>query len=205
MKSLLDFPAVYMTLQTAIGAKRARKRCLDEFAFPLRGERVLDVGCGPGFVVDYLPPVDYVGFDIDRRYIDHAQQHYGDRGEFHCMELTAARAAKLGKFDLVLLNGVVHHLDDSTACELLHILASCLTGNGRVMTLDGCYVDSMSAISRFLLNHDRGQFVRRREAYVELASGIFADVVSTHRNDLFHIPYDALVMVCRSSLAATNH
>ncbi len=201
MKSLLDFPAVYLSLQAAIGAKRARKRCLDQFARPVAGERVLDVGCGPGFVLDYLPPVDYVGTDIDHRYIEHAKKHYGDRGQFYCEELTAKRAAEFGRFDLVLLNGVVHHLDDATAIDLLRILASCLSDRGRVLTLDGCYVESMSPVSRFLLKHDRGQFVRQREEYIALASGIFSEVEPTHRSDLFRIPYDALVMVCRNPIA----
>jgi SAM-dependent methyltransferase len=205
MKSLLDFPAVYLTLQTAFGAKRARKRCIDEFAFPVAGERVLDVGCGPGFVIDYLPKVDYVGFDIDRRYIDYAKRRYGDRGDFHCMELTADRAANLGTFDLVLLNGVLHHLDDATALDLLSILASCLKPSGRVMTLDGCFFDSMSPISRFLLKQDRGQYVRRRDEYTSLASGIFSDVAATHRVDLFYIPYDALVMVCKNPVQTNLH
>lgn len=198
MKSLLDYPLVYLSLQAAIGAKRARKLCLNQFALPLGGERVLDVGCGPGFVIDYLPQVDYVGIDIDRRYIDHAKRHYGDRGEFHCYELTAERARDLGTFDLILLNGVVHHLDDATAVELLGILANSLNTGGRLMTLDGCYMESMSPISRFLLNQDRGDFVRPRKEYENLASGLFAEVDATHRTDLFHIPYDALVMVCRN-------
>lgn len=188
---------VYLTLQSMIGAKRARKRCLDQFAFPVAGERVLDVGCGPGFVIDYLPPVDYVGTDIDERYIDHARRSYGDRGQFHQMFLTADNASQFGTFDLVLLNGVIHHLSDQEATELLRILAGCLSPGGRLMALDGCYRDGMSSISRFLLDHDRGQFVRRQNAYESLASGIFCYVVATHRTDLFHVPYDALVWVCR--------
>ena len=204
MKSLLDYPLVYLSLQAAIGAKRARKLCLDQFALPIVGERVLDVGCGPGFVIDYLPKVDYVGIDIDRRYIDHAKKHYGDRGDFHCYELTAERARKLGSFDLILLNGVLHHIDDATTVELLRILAESLNPGGRLMTLDGCYMESMSPISRFLLNHDRGDFVRRQNEYVDLASGIFAKVEPIHRTNLFHIPYNALVMVCRNSSSESD-
>lgn len=198
MKSLLDFPFVYLTLQAAIGAKRARKLCLDEYAHPIAGERVLDVGCGPGFVIDYLPSVDYVGTDIDARYIKHARKTYGDRGQFHEVLLTAENAAEFGKFDLILLNGVVHHIDDQGVRDLLRILASCLSENGRVMTLDGCYSESMSPISRFLISNDRGEHVRRVNEYPDLASGIFSQVTAIHRRDLFRFPYDTLVMVCRN-------
>ncbi len=198
MKTLLDFPIVYLTLQTAIGAKHARKICLDEYAHPVTGERVLDVGCGPGFVIDYLPPVEYVGTDIDSRYIRHARQKYGDRGQFHEVLLTAENTAEFGTFDLILLNGVVHHIDDAGVRDLFRILASCLRENGRVMTLDGCYSDSMSPISRFLINNDRGEYVRHYSEYPALASGIFSQVTATHRRDLFRFPYDAVVMVCRN-------
>ncbi len=199
LSSLLEIPTVYLSLQALIGAKRARRRCLELFAKPQSGERVLDVGCGPGFVIDYLPKVDYVGTDIDPRYIAHAQQHYGDRGAFHCIELRADNIASFGKFDLILLNGVLHHIDDENAVGLLTLLRDALRPGGRVMTLDGCYVDSMSRLSRFFLDHDRGQFVRDRKQYEALASGIFANVSAHHRTDLFSIPYDALVMLCRKT------
>jgi SAM-dependent methyltransferase len=197
MKSLLEVPLVYLSLQTLIGAKKARRLCLEQFAKPVAGERVLDVGCGPGFVIDYLPKVNYVGTDLDKRYIDYALKHYGNRGNFHCVELNAQNIESFGKFDLILLNGVLHHIDDSGVSKLLMLLRSVLKDSGRLMTLDGCITESMASISRFLLRHDRGQFVRDESAYVKLASSVFPQIAHFHRTDLFSVPYDALVMVCR--------
>ncbi len=196
MKSLLDYPIVYLTLQSFIGAKKARRICIQQYAKPQTGERVLDVGCGPGFVIEYMPQVEYVGTDIDRRYIDYANKRYGNRGKFHCVELNRDNADQFRNFDLILLNGVLHHIDDEGVIALLKLLRDSLREKGRVMTLDGCYYDSMSSWSRFFLRNDRGQFVRTEPAYLSLASQVFPHVSHERRNDLFSIPYEALVMVC---------
>ncbi len=94
---------------------------------------------------------------------------------------------------------MLHHIDDDNATGLLTLLRDALLPGGRVMTLDGCYVATMSRLSRFFLDHDRGRFVRDRQRYVTLASGIFANVSAEHRTDLFSIPYDALVMLCQNT------
>jgi SAM-dependent methyltransferase len=197
MKFLLDSPFVYLAFQSLIGAKGARKKCLDEYIRATAGQRILDVGCGPGFVLDYLPPVDYVGFDINERYVRYAQAKYGDRGTFHCRYLDFDNAEMLGKFDWVLLNGVVHHIDDAGVRVLFQILAGCLKPDGALLTLDGCYQDIMSPISHFMLDHDRGKHIRTQEQYKQLACERFTDVSLYPRKDLFGIPYDALVLVCR--------
>jgi SAM-dependent methyltransferase len=204
MKSLLKFPPIYMAIQAAIGAKKARKTCIDEFAKPRPGMRVLDVGCGPGFVVEYLPNVQYVGTDIDQKYIEHAKKRYGHLGEYHCMQLDAKNMGSLGKFDVVLLNGVLHHIDDQGVLELLSLIRGCLTESGRLMTLDGCFYESMSWISRYLIRNDRGQFVRQQADYLNLANQVFPSVEFYHRTDLFSIPYDALVMVCSPTVVNTT-
>jgi len=202
MKSLLKFPPIYLAIQAAIGAKKARKTCVDEFAKPSPGMRVLDVGCGPGFVIEYLPGVQYVGTDIDFKYIQHAKKRYGHLGDYHCLELNAENMRELGKFDVVLLNGVLHHIDDAGVLDLLTLIRECLNPAGHLMTLDGCFYESMSPVSRYLIRNDRGQYVREQDAYLGLAKHIFPNVEHHHRTDLFSIPYDALVMVC--SLAADD-
>jgi SAM-dependent methyltransferase len=37
--------------------------------------RVLDIGCGPAYIVEYLRGATYFGFDINSRYIAYAQKN----------------------------------------------------------------------------------------------------------------------------------
>jgi 2-polyprenyl-3-methyl-5-hydroxy-6-metoxy-1,4-benzoquinol methylase len=196
MKGPLSFPRLYLFSQAILGAKRARKRCIKEYARPRPGMRVLDIGCGPGYVIEYLPTVFYHGFDTSSGYIAYARRKYGQRGNFHCQRFDASVAKELGFFDLVLMAGLLHHLNDSEAFGLLDITSQSMSPEGRLITLDGCYATGQSRAARFLLDRDRGAHIREEKAYVRLASGIFGRVDAHIREDLFSFPYTALVMIC---------
>ncbi len=70
LHKFLESPVVYIALQRALGSDRLRRICLDQFVKLRKGERVLDLGCGPGYILEYMPPVDYVGFDTSCGDID---------------------------------------------------------------------------------------------------------------------------------------
>jgi SAM-dependent methyltransferase len=71
--SFLHSPGPYVAIQRALGADRLRRICLDEVLLLREGERVLDFGCGPGYVLNYMLRVDCVGVDTDPRCIDYAK------------------------------------------------------------------------------------------------------------------------------------
>jgi len=76
-RSILSFPSVYRLFQTLVGAHRCRIECVERYIRPKASDRVLDCGCGPGILVEYLPAVDYVGIDIDEKYIAAARRRKG--------------------------------------------------------------------------------------------------------------------------------
>ena len=55
LHDLLRSPPVYIRWQRILGADRLRQICLDQFLQLREGERVLDIGCGPGYILDYMP------------------------------------------------------------------------------------------------------------------------------------------------------
>ncbi len=185
VKNTLAFPLPYLFVQTIVGATRARKRCLDEYARPRQGMRVLDIGCGPGYVVRYLPKVRYCGFDISSRYIAYAQRKYGEQGTFYCQPFDAAMADTLEPFDLVLMAGLLHHLNDRDALDLLELSKRAMTKTGKLVTLDPRFSSGQSRVARFLMNRDRGESIREASAYAALASNVFGHVESHVRDDLF--------------------
>ncbi|WP_353398966.1 class I SAM-dependent methyltransferase [Hydrogenophaga sp. 5NK40-0174] len=152
-----------------------RSHCLDILQAH-EGERVLDVGCGPAYYLNDLPRLDYYGFDTDERYIDHAKRRFGERGHFFAEPFDESRARELGPFDGVLLMGLLHHLDDQSCHSLLGAIAASLRPGGRVVALDTVIHEGQHRFEHWLAVHDRGEFVRTPEAFLDLAKPHFESV-----------------------------
>jgi len=196
LTSVLSLPACYRLFVRLVGADLQR-RYVEEYIKPRVGDKVLDIGCGPGDMLASLPGVEYTGIDISAKYIDAARKRFRDQGRFLCSDVGVATVEReKGAFSLVLATGVLHHLDDERAARLFELARVALRQDGRLITYDGCYVPEQSKLARWVLSKDRGKFVRTRDEYVRLASGCFSKVESHVRHDLLRIPYTHLIMYC---------
>jgi cyclopropane fatty-acyl-phospholipid synthase-like methyltransferase len=196
IKDVLAHPAIYDLHQYLIRGTAYAPEFVLRHIKAKRGDRVLDIGCGTGAMLHYLPEVDYVGFDMSRTYIDACKKRFGNRGTFHQCEVKPDTIADYGQFDIVLAVGFVHHLDDAQARNMFIIASKALSSGGRLITLDGCYTTPQSPIARFLLDKDRGEFIRTERAYTAIAEGIFPKVTASIRNDMFRLPYTVIIMEC---------
>jgi len=195
-RSLLARPGVYSLFRHLVGRDTTRRTYAREHLRAKPGHRVLDLGCGTGDMLEFLPDVRYVGYDISPVYIEHARERFGARGDFRCAPVTEDLAVEAGSFDLVIAHGVLHHLDDPTATGLLRVARRALVAGGRLVTFDGCYVDGQSIGARFMLSLDRGEHVRELAEYESLARSVFEKVDATVRHDLIRIPYTHLILEC---------
>jgi SAM-dependent methyltransferase len=197
--AVLSLPIVYTLFGTTVGALAARKKIIRQYVQPKEGDRILDIGCGPGDVVGFLSPgVKYVGFDESPGYIQTAKRRFGHRAEFHCDRVGVTVPVERGCFDVVLALGILHHLDDGEALDLFRLSRQALKPGGRLYTLDGCYVAEQSRWVRWFLDNDRGKNIRTQEAYLLLAKQVFSNVSTHIREDIFWIPYTALILECKS-------
>ena len=194
LQSVLARPAAYRAFGVLIGAPRAREIFTREHLRPKHGQRLLDIGCGTGDMVPCLSGIDYLGFDASPAYVRAARSLYPGM-RFECDRI-GARVAEPQSFDIVMANGVLHHLDDQEARQLLALAYASLRLGGRLVTLDGCFVAGQGHVASWMLHCDRGQHVRPEEAYLRLARDVFSDVVAKLREDLLRIPYTHLVMEC---------
>jgi SAM-dependent methyltransferase len=198
LTQVLEFPGAYRLLGKVAALRTdARAAYARQYLAPRPGDRVLDLGCGPGDILATLPDCDYTGVDVEPRYIDAARTRFGSRGTFRCMPIEDFVVEAPGSFDLVMANGVLHHLDDGQADTMMGLAAKAMKEGGRTVTLDGCLVEGQSRIARFLLRRDRGQFVRPAAEYLRLAGAHFADVRPDIRHDLLSFPYTLMIMTCR--------
>ena len=165
---------------------------------PKESDRVLDCGCGPGDVLDYLPDVDYVGIDIDANYVAEARKRYGDRATFRLGPLGPKTMTEEAHYDLVLAMGVLHHLDDEQAMEFLSLARCGLKPGGRLVTLDPCYIEGQSRWARYIIDRDRGNHVRSLKEWQQLVRPTFPSATFHVRHDLLRIPYTHLFMECRA-------
>lgn len=193
---ILSSPAVYLTYQTLVGGIRARRKCIAEHLRPTSGLTVLDIGCGPGYAITYFPEPQYFGFDLSPRYIRYARSRFSANGMFFCSTFDESAAGSVPPVDVVLLMGLVHHLDDGAAVKLLGTIKQVMKPEGRLVTLDGGYRTGQPAIARMFLDNDRGEHIRDEQGYAELAGQVFSRVQAVVREDLFLIPYTAVVLVC---------
>ena len=113
MKAILNHPALYQAYQNAGGFFGARVKAIADYLTLRPGMRVIDIGCGPGYILRHLPPgIDYIGFDIDQAYIEHARRSFGHLGTISLPLFRCGCRPEFAGADVVMMNGVLHHIAD---------------------------------------------------------------------------------------------
>ena len=192
----LDSAVAYRLFLRILGSDRFRGEYARRMIRARAGDRVLDIGCGSGEMVGYLPPVDYTGFDMNPDYVRAARRRFGDLGRFLEGSVSTGMIGALSGCDIVRANGILHHLDDAGCGILLGIAHAALRPGGRLVTLDGVFTPGQSRLERYFVSRDRGRFVRSEDAYLALARRTFAQVTPTILSGMFLLPYTHLVMEC---------
>jgi SAM-dependent methyltransferase len=195
IRSILTFPTIYSFFSNIVGG-HTWTLYVEKYVRPRDGDKILDIGCGPGDILEFLPNVEYMGFDVSHRYIKKATKRFGNRGTFLCKKLSREIGKELSDFDIILATGILHHLDNSEALKLFDLAQSTLKPGGRLITWDGCYTKGQSFIERFILSVDRGRHVRTKDEYLALASLSFKNIKAYIRDDLLRIPYTSIILEC---------
>lgn len=190
MKQFLKHPAIYQLYQEMGGFFGARVVAIRDYLDIAPHARIIDIGCGPGHIRRHLPDgIDYIGFDIDQPSVDYARRRFGDRGRFEARLFDGDAARTYGPADIIMMNGVMHHIGDGDLAETLSTVRQALKPGGQLFTLDGCYAPGQGMIETWLLDNDRGEHVRPAEAYERLLKNAFPHVKMHVRDRMSRLPY----------------
>ena len=163
--------------------------------------RVLDIGCGPAaFYSRYqgVEGLEYVGIEPNAAYVQDAEQRFPGI-ELYAGTVPQVRERFSGLFDLVVLEGVLHHVGDTTATEALSFAGERLAPGGRIVALDPVLLPRQNPIARALAVFDRGKYVRTRDGYRKLASDALPNATVEVRvlSGQLRVPYDhSLLTAC---------
>ncbi len=189
----LEISSVYAKLMGFLLGTGTYPTLVDEYIKPTPGCSVLDVGCGPADVLEFLREVKYIGLDHNPNYIATATKKYGSKGTFICAGVDQLNKYGLKTFDRIIILGVMHHLDDSQLTQLMMSLKGRLNAGGALITFDVAFEDGQKFFAKLLARNDRGKFVRTKEQYFKFIEVAFNVEQADLRRDLLRVPYTHLL------------
>jgi SAM-dependent methyltransferase len=174
---ILNRPWCYSLILGVSGAGEGRREFFRNHAEIPAGSRVLEIGCGHGQNIEYMPNgVAYTGCDYNPSYIHYAQQRYGTLGRFLCVSAEELAQQRLGEFDIALVVSVLHHLDDAQVLALATGALAALRPGGLLLVWEPCWTPTQGWLDRLMLSLDRGRFVRTAGEYSSLLGKVFGDI-----------------------------
>ncbi len=160
VERLLEQPLVYRLWQSTHEAQKFAPILAHNDVS--RARRVLDVGCGPGMNTGLFARSDYLGIDINPKYIESARRRFNRN--FVVGDATTFTVPSGEGFDFILVNSFLHHIANPLARRVLSHLATLLTPDGHLHSIE-VIMPQRPGLPRALARWDRGKFCRSVEEW----------------------------------------
>lgn len=198
LRKILEFSLVYNFWQLITGSEKAKKKIILEYVSPFPKAKILDIGCGTGAMINYINEkldIDYVGYDINEKYIEFAKNKHPNKGRFYCTSVSEAKLIERN-FDIVAALAIVHHLNLNESENLFKLAKQSLKPGGYFLLAEPVWTDSQSRFEKYLMSKDRGQNIRTEKQYLEMAKKEFSNVECQIVPGLFSIPWTTCILKC---------
>ncbi len=179
----LEKPTVYDLVQKVLGQTRLLNHIKELISKELLGSNylsVVDIGCGTGILKDCFLRENYMGIDINEKYLQ------GKGGRF-----IAADSRELPfqseVFDIVCTLGVLHHLNDRSCQAMLYEMHRVCKEGGLIFIIDGLIPSSKLNVPGYLIARlDRGGFKIEFKKFRQMIGQAYSNNESIKHN-LFRI------------------
>lgn len=137
-----------------------------------KAKTVLDIGCGTGDFVEAVPKqINYVGIDINEKFISFAQTHYqNEKRKFLVQNIIKNNFHQGKKFDATLFISMFHHLSDNDLKTILPIIRSVTK---KIIIVADIIPDPDGILRKIMVKLDQGKFVRLKEVKINILCKYF--------------------------------
>lgn len=168
VRRLASVPGLFDALRwTLEGGYRGHHRVVQRFLS--QGGRTLDLGCGTGIYSRFFTPDRYCGVDISPAYIAAAKAKFPTH-RFEVQDATATSFSTAG-FDACMISGVLHHLDDELAAQVLSEVSRVVKPGGVVVIWEDIPAAWWNLVGHAIHRLDLGSHIRTPQGYRELIQG----------------------------------
>jgi SAM-dependent methyltransferase len=187
----------YLFIQKIMGGKTAREKIIKNNQIK-KNCNILDIGCGPAYVLDFLKKksLKYFGYDTELNHIEYAKKKFLNKNHhFFCKKFNELELNKLPKFDYVFLFGIIHHLNNAELKKIIFLIKKVLKKNGKLLILDNVLINKQNIIARILIKLDKGNHIRNLSDYEVLLKDNFKNFNYSIINQKF-VPYTWFEAIC---------
>ncbi len=196
LKDILSNATVFDTFTGLIIQPKRKFDFIRDCVGNVKGKKVLDLGCGYGRMLESMNGYEkYVGIDYSNLYIEKAKKLFSDRDniEFICTDLNEYVNKSDERFDIVMMVGVMHHLNNKEIDNAMKNIKKLLKEDGLFVSYDGAYTDNMNPVAKFMLKNDRGKYVRHERVWRKLMKKYWKDYSYRIRTDVLRVPYSVII------------